>query len=159
MLITVSLLIILGGLGFSVILETIRCREGFRSLSLHTRIVLTLTGILLAAGTLVFLFAEGTNATTLNAFFQSFTLRTAGFNSFDLSRMRDGSKLFSTLLMFIGASPASTGGGVKTTTTAVLFYLMLNVIRGEKNRPGMDPVPFFMAIIACYSNCAAYSRW
>lgn len=59
MLITVSLLNILGVLGFSVILETIRYREGFRSLSLHTRIVLTLTGILLAAGALVFLFAEG----------------------------------------------------------------------------------------------------
>ncbi len=165
-LITVSLLIILGGLGFSVILETIRCREGFRSLSLHTRIVLTLTGILLAAGTLVFLFAEGTNAATLkercagekalNAFFQSVTMRTAGFNSFDLSRMRDGSKLFSTLLMFIGASPASTGGGVKTTTAAVLFYLMLNVIRGEnevnasRRRLSQDTVRRALAVITLF---------
>ena len=64
-LLTVAGLIICGSLGFSVILETLRCREGFHSLSLHTRIVLTLTGILLAAGALVFLFAEGTNAATL----------------------------------------------------------------------------------------------
>ena len=140
-LLTVAGLIICGSLGFSVILETLRCREGFHSLSLHTRIVLVLTGILLAAGTVFFLLAEGTNEATLagrgigeqtlNAFFQSVTLRTAGFNSFDLSRLRDGSKLFSTLLMMIGASPASTGGGVKTTTAAVLFFLMVNVIRGE----------------------------
>ena len=140
-LLTVAGLIICGSLGFSVILETLRCREGFHSLSLHTRIVLVLTGILLAAGTVFFLLAEGANEATLagrgigeqtlNAFFQSVTLRTAGFNSFDLSRLRDGSKLFSTLLMMIGASPASTGGGVKTTTAAVLFFLMVNVIRGE----------------------------
>ena len=165
-LITVALLIILGSLGFSVILETLRCREGFRSLSLHTRIVLTLTGILLASGTLVFLFAEGTNAATLrdrgtgekalNAFFQSVTLRTAGFNSFELSMMRDGSKLFSTLMMFIGASPASTGGGVKTTTAAVLFYLMMNVIRGEnevnasRRRLSSDTVRRALAVITLF---------
>ncbi len=140
-LLTAAGLIITGGIGFSVLIETLGNREGFRSLSLHTRIVLALTGILLAAGTLFFLLAEGDNEATLagrgagerllNAFFQSVTLRTAGFNSFDLSRLRDGSKLFSTLLMFIGASPASTGGGVKTTTIAVLFFLILNVIRGE----------------------------
>ena len=67
----------------------------------------------------------------LNAFFQSVTLRTAGFNSFDLSGLRDGSELFSSLLMMIGASPASTGGGIKTTTIATLTLLMLSVIRGE----------------------------
>ena len=165
-LFTVAFLIILGGLGFSVILETLRCREGFRSLSLHTRIVLTLTCILLAAGTLVFLVAEGTNAATLkergvgekvlNAFFQSVTLRTAGFNSFDLSRLRDGSKFFSTLLMFIGASPASTGGGVKTTTAAVLFYLMLNVVRGgsevnaSRRRLSLDTVHRALAVITLF---------
>lgn len=142
-LLTVAGLIICGGLGFSVILETLRSREGFRTLSLHTRVVLMLTGVLLTAGTVFFLLAEGTNPATLadrslgeqvlNAFFQSVTLRTAGFNTFDLSRLRDGSKLFSTLLMFIGASPASTGGGVKTTTVAALILLMLNVIRGESD--------------------------
>ena len=67
----------------------------------------------------------------LNAFFQSVTLRTAGFNTIDLGAMRESSKLWSVILMFIGASPASTGGGVKTTTMGVLFLLVLSVIRGQ----------------------------
>ena len=140
-LLTIAALIILGGLGFSVILETLKNRSGFRGLSLHTRIVLMTTLILLLAGTLFFRLAEGDNPGTLagmpegekalNAFFQSVTMRTAGFNSFDLSRFRDGSKLFSSLLMTAGASPASTGGGIKTTTVAALVLLMLSVVRGE----------------------------
>ena len=140
-LLTVAVLIILGGLGFSVILETLRNRQGFRSLSLHTRIVLLATAGLLLAGTVFYWLAERSNAETLagrgegeivlNAFFQSVTMRTAGFNSFDLSGLRDGSKLFSSFLMFIGASPASTGGGIKTTTAAALALLMLSVVRGE----------------------------
>ncbi len=140
-LLTVAVLIILGGLGFAVILEFLQNRGGFRSLSLHTRIVLTATGVLLLTGTAFFWLTERLNPETLagmpegekalNAFFQSVTMRTAGFNSFDLSRFRDGSKLFSSLLMIVGASPASTGGGIKTTTTAALALLMLSVIRGE----------------------------
>ena len=140
-LLTVASLIILGGLGFSVILETTRNRHGFRNLSLHTRIVLMTTLVLLLAGTVFYWIVERTNAETLagcsegekilNAFFQSVTMRTAGFNSFDLSALRDGTKLFSSLLMMIGASPASTGGGIKTTTIAALTLLMLSVVRGE----------------------------
>ena len=140
-LLTVAALIILGGLGFAVILETLRNRQGFRSLSLHTRIVLVTTLGLVLTGTVFYWLAERTNAETLagmgegekvlNAFFQSVTMRTAGFNSFDLSRFRDGSKLFSSVLMMIGASPASTGGGIKTTTFAALVLLMLSVVRGE----------------------------
>lgn len=67
----------------------------------------------------------------LNAFFQSVTLRTAGFNAIDQAALKDCSKLFGSLLMAIGASPASTGGGIKTTTVAVLFLLMRSVARGE----------------------------
>ena len=140
-LLTVAMLIILGGLGFAVILETLRNRQGFRGLSLHTRIVLVTTLSLVLIGTVFYWLAERTNPETLagcdegekvlNAFFQSVTMRTAGFNSFDLSRIRDGSKLFSSVLMMIGASPASTGGGIKTTTFAVLVLLMLSVVRGE----------------------------
>ena len=140
-LLTVASLIILGGLGFSVILETARNRQGFRNLSLHTRIVLMTTLVLLLAGTVFYWIVERTNAETLagcsegekilNAFFQSVTMRTDGFNSCDLSGFRDGSKLFSSLLMIIGASPASTGGGIKTTTIATLTLLMLSVVRGE----------------------------
>ena len=140
-LLTVAVLIILGGLGFAVILETLRNRQGFRNLSLHTRIVLLTTLGLILTGTVFYWVAERTNAETLagcgegekvlNAFFQSVTMRTAGFNSFDLSCFRDGSKLFSSVLMMIGASPASTGGGIKTTTFAALVLLMLSVVRGE----------------------------
>ena len=140
-LLTIAALIILGGLGFSVILETTRNRHGFRNLSLHTRMVLMTTMVLLLAGTVFYWIVERTNAETLagfsegekvlNAFFQSVTMRTAGYNSFDLSALRDGSKLFSSLLMMIGASPASTGGGIKTTTIAALALLMLSVVRGE----------------------------
>ena len=140
-LLTVAVLIILGGLGFAVILETLRNRQGFRNLSLHTRIVLLTTLGLILTGTVFYWVAERTNAETLagcgegekvlNAFFQSVTMRTAGFNSFDLSSFRDGSKLFSSVLMMIGASPASTGGGIKTTTFAALVLLMLSVVRGE----------------------------
>ena len=140
-LLTVEVLIILGGMGFAVILETMSNRQGFRNLSLHTRIVLLTTFGLILTGTVFYWLAERTNVDTLacrgegekvlNAFFQSVTMRTAGFNSFDLSRFRDGSKLFSSILMMIGASPASTGGGIKTTTFATLTLLMLSVVRGE----------------------------
>lgn len=140
-LLTVALLIVLGGLGFSVTLEALRNRQGFKGLSLHARIVLMLTPMLLLAGTAFYLLAEWRRAGTLapfgpgdkllNAFFQSVTMRTAGFNSIDLSRFKDGSKLFSSLLMMIGASPASTGGGMKTTTVAVFGLLMLSVVKGE----------------------------
>ena len=126
-LLTIAALIILGGLGFSVILETLRNRQGFRNLSLHTRIVLMTTLVLLLAGTVFY----GLREKALNAFFQSVTMRTAGFNSFDLAGFRAGSKLFSSFMMMIGASPASTGGGIKTTTIAAVGLLMLSVVRGE----------------------------
>ncbi|MBR6891420.1 MAG: Trk family potassium uptake protein, partial [Clostridia bacterium] len=141
-LLTVAALIILGGLGFSVVLEALRNRQGFRNLSLHARIVLLSTLLLLVTGTLFFLLIEGSNAGTLagqsaggkvlNAFFQSVTLRTAGFNTVDQALLKDSSKLLGSLMMAVGASPASTGGGMKTTTVAVLFFLMLGVVKGEK---------------------------
>ena len=129
-ILTVAGLIVLGGLGFTVILEVLRNRQGWKGLSLHSRIVLVSTAALLTLGTLFFMFAER-HMDALNAFFQSVTLRTAGFNTVDLAGMKDGSKLFSSLLMTIGASPASTGGGMKTTTVAVLALLMVSVVRGE----------------------------
>lgn len=139
-LLTVAMLIVLGGLGFSVMDEVIH-RRTRRRMSLHARIVLVMTASLLAAGTVFFLAAEWNNEKTMggmslgdraaNAFLQSATMRTAGFNSVDLMSMRDSSKLMSVILMFIGASPASTGGGVKTTTVSVLLLIMLSVIRGD----------------------------
>ena len=128
-LLTVATLIVSGGLGFAVILEALRNRRGFPGLSLHARIVLSSTLGLLVAGTVFFLLAERMDP--LNAFFQSVTLRTAGFNAVDQAALRDGSKLFACLLMVIGASPASTGGGIKTTTAAVVVMLLTSVIRGD----------------------------
>lgn len=143
-LLSVSLMIILGGLGFSVIIETVqrvRDDKSGKNLSLHARFVLVMTGGLLLLGTLFYLAAEWRNPDTLgqggffekllNAFFQSVTMRTAGFNSVDLAAMGDGSKLLSCLLMVTGASPASTGGGLKTTTVAAVALLVLSVIRSE----------------------------
>lgn len=140
---TISALIILGGLGFSVMFECIHYHRQLHRLSLHAKVVLVVTLGLLVVGTLGYLLLEGSNPATLgadgmcfgdkllNAFFQSVTMRTAGFNTIDLSSMREATKLWSVILMFIGASPASTGGGVKTTTISVLFLLVLSVARGQ----------------------------
>lgn len=142
-LITIALLIILGGTGFAVIMEILEDRFRWKSFSLHTRLVLLMTGMLLLGGTIFFALAEWGNPKTLgsvegfgnklvNAFFQSTTMRTAGFNSIDLAALGDGTKLMSVLLMFVGASSASTGGGVKTTTVAVLLLAVWAVIRGDE---------------------------
>lgn len=155
-LLTVALLIVLGGLGFTVILEVLSNRQGWKALSLHTRIVLTATAGLLAIGTVFFMLAERKNMNALNAFFQSVTLRTAGFNSVDLAAMKDGSKLLGSFLMMVGASPASTGGGMKTTTVAVLALLLLSVVKGEsevnmaRRRLSGDTVRRALAVAALF---------
>ena len=144
-LMTISGLILLGATGFPVIFELLRHRLHWEKLSLHARVALVTSGLLLLAGTAGFALTEWRNPATLgaadmhaghrllNAFFQSVTMRTAGFNSVDLAQMGEGAKLISVMLMFVGASPASTGGGVKTTTVAVIWLIMLSVIRGHKD--------------------------
>lgn len=142
-LLTISLMIILGGLGFAVMLDLIQHRGAWNRLSLQSKIVLPMTGGLLLLGTLVYACVEWNNPSTLGAdswpikllgaFFQSVTMRTAGFNSVDLGALTDGSKLFSSVLMFIGASPASTGGGVKTTTIALVLFTVWNEVRGRED--------------------------
>ena len=139
-LMTLAALIILGGLGFSVILECMHCRLHFRKLSVHAKLVLLTTAGLLVAGTVITLFLESGNTLAdlpaahrvFNSFFQSVTLRTAGFASVDQAALTDVSKLLGCLWMFIGASPASTGGGIKTTTAVMLGLLVWNVIRGSE---------------------------
>ena len=155
-LLTVAMLIVLGGLGFSVILEVLRSRQGFRNLSMHARIVLTFTLALLLAGTGFYLLMERGRLDAINAFFQSVTMRTAGFNSADLSSLTDASKLFSSLLMMIGASPASTGGGMKTTTVAVVALLIFSVVKGDsevnaaRRRISADTVRRALAVMALF---------
>ncbi len=155
-LLTVSALIVLGGLGFSVILEVLLNRHGLKNLSLHTRIVLTFTMALLLAGTVFYMLVENGRLDILNAFFQSVTMRTAGFNSVELSSLTDGSKVFSSLLMMIGASPASTGGGMKTTTVAVVALLIFSVVKGEnevnaaRRRISADTVRRALAVVTLF---------
>ena len=155
-LLTVSALSVLGGLGFSVILEVLLNRHGLKNLSLHTRIVLTFTMALLLAGTVFYMLVENGRLDILNAFFQSVTMRTAGFNSVELSSLTDGSKVFSSLLMMIGASPASTGGGMKTTTVAVVTLLIFSVVKGEnevnaaRRRISADTVRRALAVVTLF---------
>ena len=136
----IPLLIILGGIGFIVIHDLMQYRKT-KTLMLHTRIVLLVTGILIAFGTLTFLVMEWGNPGTLGALpvhqrfgaalFQSVTMRTAGFNSVSIEALRAPTKFISILLMFIGAAPASTGGGIKLTTITVLVMTVVGVVKGR----------------------------
>ena len=128
--ITILSLIILGGIGFPVILDVIRNKK-LSKLNLHSKIVIFSSIALISIGMIIILILEYNNPKTLGplgfggkllaSLFQSVTLRTAGFNTVDLSLMKESSLFVMIILMFIGASPASTGGGVKTTTVATLI--------------------------------------
>lgn len=111
-------LIIFGGLGFFVIKEIINKRN-FRKFSLHSKIVITMTVMLLAVGTVLIKLTQ--DITWMGAFFFSTSARTAGFSTYSLGSFSNASLLIIIILMFIGASPGSTGGGIKTTTTFTLF--------------------------------------
>ena len=138
-------LIILGGLGFLVELDIIAMyrerRSIRRSLFLHTKIVLLSTAILIVVGAAVILLFEWNNPKTIGdesipvkilaSLFQSVTPRTAGFNTIDYSQMYDGTLAFTMLLMFIGGSPGSTAGGIKTVTFFVLIGSAWSVARGH----------------------------
>ncbi|MBM3331748.1 hypothetical protein FJY68_07860 [candidate division WOR-3 bacterium] len=143
---TIIGLIVLGGIGFSVAHELLS-RETFkrspralwRQVTTHTRIVLGTTGILIALGTGLFLLLEYNNALVglsggtkfLASLFQAVTPRTAGFNTVSLASLQPLTILIWVLLMFVGASPGGTGGGIKTTTAAVLLLAVRSQIRGR----------------------------
>lgn len=137
-LITIMLLIIIGGIGFVVWNDLYEHRLHFRKYSLHTKIVLTADLFLLFAGALLFyliehddLFAGMTmTGKILSSFFCAVTPRTAGFNTVNVSGLTDASKLLTVILMFIGGAPGSTAGGIKVTTIVVLLvYLKANLTR------------------------------
>ncbi|MEN6313980.1 MAG: potassium transporter TrkG [Clostridiaceae bacterium] len=111
-------LIIFGGLGFLVILDILKNRS-FKKLTLHSKVVITMTISLLVIGTLLLKATE--NITWLGAFFHSTSARTAGFSTYPLGTFSNASLFVLTVLMFIGASPGSTGGGIKTTTFFALI--------------------------------------
>lgn len=149
--ITTMLLIIVSGIGFVVWFDVIdhgrkllrrelprhRC---FTGLKLHSKLAVIMTGILLIAGALFVFLAEYHNPDTIGnmslgqkalaSVFQSVTTRTAGFYTFSQGALREETKLFCSLLMFIGGSPGGTAGGVKTTTFAMLFLVCLTFVRG-----------------------------
>lgn len=139
---TIGGLIIFGGLGFSVILDIFHT-DSYKRWSLHSKLVVAMTISLLVIGMLFFFVVEYKNPETLGSldgsgkifasFFQSVTSRTAGFNTIDQAALRDTSKLMTILLMFIGASPASTGGGIKTVTAVVIFLMTVSVIKGKED--------------------------
>jgi trk system potassium uptake protein TrkH len=132
---------IMGGLGFPILVELRTKLLRPRRWSLHTRITLAATAFLLVVGPVVVLIFEWTNSTTLGplgwwdkiqaAWFQGTTPRTAGFNTIDIGGLHEPTLNIMTALMFIGAGPASTSGGIKVTTFAVLGFAMWSEVRGD----------------------------
>ena len=116
-------LIIFGGIGFLVIMDVIKKRS-FRKLTLHSKVVISMSVLLIVLGTVALKLTE--NITRLGAFFHSVSARTAGFSTYSLGNFTNAGLFVLILLMFIGASPGSTGGGIKTSTV----FVMGNVIRG-----------------------------
>lgn len=132
----IMLLIVIGGIGFLVWDDFTRHRLNWKRYSLHTKIVLSMTGSLIFGGAVLFYLFErnglmegmGITETVLSCLFSSVTARTAGFNTIDTAGLSTSSKLLTVFLMFTGGSPGSTAGGIKTTTLAVLLiYVMTNL--------------------------------
>ncbi len=124
---TTSGLIILGGIGFLVIRDLLNNKFKWKKLSMHTKVVLLTSGILIIAGTLLLKLSEGNNLSWLGAFFFSVSARTAGFSTYALNSFSYAGLLVLIILMFIGASPGSTGGGIKTTS----FFALLQGIKSS----------------------------
>ncbi len=137
---TIMGLLIIGGIGFVVQYEVFsRLRRRQKKLSVHTKIVIITTSILIFSGAILFYFFERTHIIRdipiqnkiLTSFFQSVSPRTCGFNTVDIGSLTNATILLIIVLMFIGASPGSTGGGVKTTSAALLSLLIWNRFRGS----------------------------
>ena len=146
-LFTVCFLIISGGLGYFVLIEIYENRRFSKRFTIHTRIMLYGTIILIVFGMLLFLSIEWNNPKTfgnlsfydkiLNAFFLSVNFRTAGFNSIDLASLKDSSLFFSTLFMMTGAGQGSTAGGIKITTVAILIITVIYILKESNQQPSI----------------------
>ena len=140
-LLTLSFLIIIGGLGFTVIIELYNFQKK-KKLSINSKMVLLVTGTLIIIGTILMLCFEYKNPETLgmmnakdkllNAYFAAVTPRTAGFNSISTDGMSMAGKFITIILMFIGGSPGSTAGGLKTTTVGILVLTVICVLKGRE---------------------------
>lgn len=145
--IPIAVAVILGGLGFPVILELLGRRRP-RRWSIHTRLTLLMTGLLLVSGTVFMTVVEWGNPATLGAldpparvlagFFQAVMPRTAGFNSVDLAGLNTGTLLGTDVLMFIGGGSAGTAGGIKVGTFAVLLLAIVAELRGDPDTDLFD---------------------
>lgn len=141
-LLTIAGLFILGGLGFTVIME-VYLKRRFVRFTLHTKMVLLVTALLILLPTVIIFILEYNNPLTLgqlgfgdkilNAFFTAVTPRTAGFNTVPINGLSPYTLFFMLALMFIGASPASTGGGIKTTTFGALLVAVISTVRGREH--------------------------
>jgi len=164
---TIAFLIIVGGIGFSVmkdVTDMFKTKRKLRSLTLHTKIVLVTNTLLLFGGTFYLFFGEFLHAFQdysmwgkfQVAFFQSVTTRTAGFNTINLVALQPHCIYLMLLFMFIGASPGSTGGGVKTSTFAILLYSVKATLQGrqevemfERTIPAQTVVKSIAIFIIC----------
>ena len=137
---TIMALIVIGGLGFFV-WEDVLQKRCWKKLTLYSKMVLAITAVLIVLGTVYFAWAEWDNPDTLgemplwqrplNAMFQAVTLRTAGYATFDMGGLREGSAVMSILLMLIGGSSGSTAGGLKTVTVGILLLALRDGLRGR----------------------------
>ena len=159
---TFIVLIILGGIGFLVLLELFQYGKN-GTLSLHAKFALKISLILILIGFIVIFFIESNNPSTLGnlsfpekiygSIFQSVTARTAGFNTIHIGSMQNATLFLIIILMFIGASPSSTGGGVKTTTFGLLLLYVWSSLKGKeeiqvfKRRISRDIIPKVLSVI------------
>lgn len=141
---TVAYLIILGGIGFSVINSVlIAVRRDVKRFTLTSKVAILVSMFLTFVGMILFFLLEYKNPTTIGnlswfdkvlaSFFQSVTTRTAGFNTVPMGTLRPATIFMFCILMFIGASPGSTGGGIKTTTIGVIIFYVVGVVQGKEN--------------------------
>lgn len=134
-------LVIIGGIGFVVWDDIIRNKFYFRKYDLHTKIILATTGIVILVSSVLFFLIEkdatfsgmSTGERILAAFFQAVTPRTAGFNTVDTAALSEGGTLLTMLLMFVGAGPGSTAGGIKITTFIVLLLSVVAYVRHQED--------------------------
>ncbi|MCH5166116.1 MAG: Trk family potassium uptake protein [Clostridiales bacterium] len=141
-LLIVALIAILGSFGFPVIDDILRCKFRYKRYRLHTKVVLIVSLSIMTFGTFFFLVSEFNSGATagmnggeklLNSMFQSVTASsTAGYSSLDQTKLSASGMVMSAVIMFIGSSPCSTGGGIKTTTFAVLLFMGWSGLRGKE---------------------------
>jgi trk system potassium uptake protein TrkH len=161
----ITTLIICGGLGFLVLSEVVRLRRR-AAWSVHTKFALAVTAILIVGGTIAIFALERHNPRSLGAlgpgeallasYFQSITLRTAGFNTLDIGALSPPTLFLIMLFMFIGASPGGTGGGIKTTTFGITMAALWSTVRGKSEpvvfhrrlAPDLVARAFFISLIA-----------